>query len=753
MASANEAAGVTNQKYWDEAARVWDEVQDTFATDKTGTIKRMLGNHCSVCDEVIDFGCGGGRYLAFLSPRTRNILGLDISQALLDIAQKEVVNMRHLRNVTLQQADIGANGAAAQLNLPPCDLAICTNVLISPEPKTRSNMLDLMAGSLRPGGRLFVVVPSVSSALTIQDVHRRWVKERRRRKMPKCVDEVPEATCAADEARGVFRRAGVRTQHYRLDQLERDLRQHGFGRVVQAEKVEYSWDCEFEAPTRFLDQDKSIPRPHDWCVVAIRDREGESRRAATPEEEEEEEEEKEVGQECSAAQPTGSAQLEPSQDSSETSSSSGDSDDDDDEKEAKPAARSSRPRPPFSWMKETKAAQLRQAEASQWIAARRRSAEAAKEAAKQGGAVARPTLRNEGAGPGARAFRQVIEARQREAAASSHRILLKAASDANVQHRPPPVSAPASLPVESGASTSLHLLHQPPQQQPPPPPQQQQPPQQQPPPPPQQQPPKQQPPQLRPPPPPPPPPPNSSQLQLPHQPSQSAKVRSLLAKRAWSPFDSAELVAAAGASGSARNLQAHPMDVMMARANANHDAEGLASSAPVGALRAASLLRTVGLVDSSDGPRMDRQPSLKAQLEAAALRRTTQPALVPSNSGLSCCGLQPQSFVAGPGTEQQQHMHAMQMMMMGAKAQRRPATAGHSYGRGAPARHQAPHDDHKNWPRTAKGWPPRVVAANAPQHQLGAQVRANYSREYLEAAGIELLGQVAVVKANQAHRR
>ena len=271
MATANEAAGVTNAKYWDKAAEDWDDFQDTFATDDSGVIKRALSVHCNRFDECIDFGCGGGRYLAFLASRVRTILGLDVSQALLDIAQKDIVSRAKLANVILRCADLGANGSVTRLNLPRCDLAICANVIISPEPTTRGNILRLMATSVRDGGTLFLVVPSVSSAVNIRSQHGRWLKERRRLKMPRNSEaEAGELTNPADEHRGIYQRAGVRTKHYTAMDLQTMLHAHGFHPILSLERVEYSWDCEFERPTKFLDRDRSVDRPFDWCVVARR---------------------------------------------------------------------------------------------------------------------------------------------------------------------------------------------------------------------------------------------------------------------------------------------------------------------------------------------------------------------------------------------------------------------------------------------------------------------------------------------------
>ena len=94
-------------------------------------------------------------------------------------------------------------------------------VIISPEPTTRGNILRLIATSLRPGGTLFLVVPSVSSAVNIRAQHSRWLKERRRLKMPRDSEvEAGELTNPADEHRGIYQRAGVRTKHYTLVDLQ-----------------------------------------------------------------------------------------------------------------------------------------------------------------------------------------------------------------------------------------------------------------------------------------------------------------------------------------------------------------------------------------------------------------------------------------------------------------------------------------------------------------------------------------------------
>jgi SAM-dependent methyltransferase len=268
MTGMGDAPGVTNKHYWDKWAACWEEVQDTFATDQYGVIKQRLQRYLQPNMNVVDFGCGGGRYLSFIAPRVCTVLGIDISDRLLDIA-REIVQNRRLRNVELRCADLGA-ASAQKLALPASDFAVCTNVLISPEPITRGNILGQVASSLRSGCKLFLVVPAVSSALNIRDQHKRWVKERRRRRIKVDVEvERMEESTPEDERRGVFRRDGVRTKHFRLAELQQILGEHGFV-VCETQRVEYSWNTEFEKPTRFLDRDTSVRRPFDWLLIAER---------------------------------------------------------------------------------------------------------------------------------------------------------------------------------------------------------------------------------------------------------------------------------------------------------------------------------------------------------------------------------------------------------------------------------------------------------------------------------------------------
>ena len=220
---------------------------------------------------AIDFGCGGGRYLAELARRCTSVVGLDISRRLLEIARR-VVDRETLGNVRLRCADLGNADTFAKLALPVADFAVCANVLISPEPVCRQNILRAISATLRPGGRLLLLVPSCSSALNIREQHGRWVAERRRQGFrPDLKLEAHEAQSVADERHGVYCRAGVRTKHYRMPELRALLQEAGLGTVLCARRVEYSWSTEFDEPYDFLEDDERVPPPFDWLVVASKD--------------------------------------------------------------------------------------------------------------------------------------------------------------------------------------------------------------------------------------------------------------------------------------------------------------------------------------------------------------------------------------------------------------------------------------------------------------------------------------------------
>lgn len=130
----------------------------------------MLDAHADMHARCIDFGCGVGKYLPLLSPRFKTVLGVDISQGLLDKAMTTVIHTgsgseylakrgppvfvwhpltydgalrsagsrcRKLKNVALEQADLAVGPPAGAIGVKGAkgDFAVCMNALLVPDQK------------------------------------------------------------------------------------------------------------------------------------------------------------------------------------------------------------------------------------------------------------------------------------------------------------------------------------------------------------------------------------------------------------------------------------------------------------------------------------------------------------------------------------------------------------------------------------------------------------------------------------------
>ena len=69
-----------------------------------------------------------------------------------------------LNKIWTQSPSQHEEAKAGALPVPPADVAICANVLISPQPAVNERILAAVWGRVRAGGRLVVLVPSAESA-------------------------------------------------------------------------------------------------------------------------------------------------------------------------------------------------------------------------------------------------------------------------------------------------------------------------------------------------------------------------------------------------------------------------------------------------------------------------------------------------------------------------------------------------------------------------------------------------------------
>jgi len=168
--------------------------------------------------------------------------------------------------VSVMRGDL-ANIDLCKKGVAVCDVAVCTNVLISPDPQTRETILNNIFHNLKIGGKLMLLTPAVQSAKRCWRAHIRWVEHcvkngiKQKRK-----DMAPEERSIADERCGIYRRDGVRTKHFKKAGLQTMLEKAGFT-LCSIARVEYDWSTEFLPPTSFLDND---PPPFDWLTVCTK---------------------------------------------------------------------------------------------------------------------------------------------------------------------------------------------------------------------------------------------------------------------------------------------------------------------------------------------------------------------------------------------------------------------------------------------------------------------------------------------------
>lgn len=109
---------------------------------------------------VLDVACGSGRITGVLAGRFENVVGLDVSPAMIDLARARLPE-----RVTLVTADIGEHDTnGGELQPGSFDLVTAFRLYLNASASERDRFLDAAARLLRPGGVLLFNVHVASSA-------------------------------------------------------------------------------------------------------------------------------------------------------------------------------------------------------------------------------------------------------------------------------------------------------------------------------------------------------------------------------------------------------------------------------------------------------------------------------------------------------------------------------------------------------------------------------------------------------------
>ena len=241
------------EKHWNYIAPNYNiEIFDVFQSDTKKVLAKYFKKHTNLKHDAIDFGCGNGKAFFYLAPRFKSVLGLDISQKLLNQAKTLPYN-----NVSLKQADL-----TKPLRLPKADFIFCCNVAILPEVETNIAIIKNIQKTLKPAGHALVVIPSLESMIYAAWQLIDWNKKEKVK--PEDIDPSEYSGFSGkkiDILQGLVSIDGHTTKHYTQQEIEVVFTRCGLT-VSKIEKIEYAWSSEFAKPPKWM----GAPYPWDWLV-------------------------------------------------------------------------------------------------------------------------------------------------------------------------------------------------------------------------------------------------------------------------------------------------------------------------------------------------------------------------------------------------------------------------------------------------------------------------------------------------------
>lgn len=246
------------KKHWNKIAPTYnDEIFDVYHSDKNKVLPKYFNKHGNKSHAAIDFGCGNGKSLPYLAPLFNKIIGIDISQGLINQAKK-----RSYKNVEFQTLDL----SKPNLKLPKVNFVFCCNVIMLPVIEKNYSMLKNIYNALVPGGKAVIVLPALESAFfSTYRIIDMYAKEGVKAK------DVPEddlgyfGATKKEIAQGILHIDGVPTKHYSKLELGEIFKNAGL-KITKLKKVEYDWNTELAEPPKGIEE----PYPWDWLVECER---------------------------------------------------------------------------------------------------------------------------------------------------------------------------------------------------------------------------------------------------------------------------------------------------------------------------------------------------------------------------------------------------------------------------------------------------------------------------------------------------
>lgn len=238
----------------------WDKFAEDYYSEVLSPIKNSINSPLidalkkldSKELRVLEVGCGLGELIPFLSKNFKEVVAIDFSEKMISLAKV----MNHQKNVSFKVMDMTKLSFEEEF-----DVIISVNSLLMPNMKDLNKSVSCLYSSLKKGGKLFAIVPSIEShiyqSMLVLD-HKLDDGVSTSKAVDKAVDSMqPERY---DFVQGVIEFDGdLQKAFYRFEILYR-LEKAGF-KNFSVDKVFYSWEEWKEAGYDYFPDEKE---PWDW---------------------------------------------------------------------------------------------------------------------------------------------------------------------------------------------------------------------------------------------------------------------------------------------------------------------------------------------------------------------------------------------------------------------------------------------------------------------------------------------------------
>ncbi len=203
-----------------------------------------------------DFGCGLGPLLPFLAERFQAVWGVDFAPEMIAQARQRCASLPNVRFLEQPFGDLSP--LYGQI-----DVATSVNSLVLPDVRQLDEALVQIRRCLRPGGKLFGIVPSLDGV----HYHTMLLLDRALRSGKPLDAARMNAASLAEHgsycfAFGRFHFQGIEQHFWQPFEIPYRLKRAGFKRV-QMRKTLLSWK-QFSGWKELQD----YPPPWDWCFLA-----------------------------------------------------------------------------------------------------------------------------------------------------------------------------------------------------------------------------------------------------------------------------------------------------------------------------------------------------------------------------------------------------------------------------------------------------------------------------------------------------